>query len=201
MLSYAFGYYIGQNIAWLFSSWVISMLVCAVLPAIIFIADSHNGVRALTVFVGWASVAFISEFVLKIGHSTFDGDTKNQLLPLVATLDAFVFLLITFITNVNDASPVIWIILLGTHVIYVWGIWHFNNYAKRVHDHRTYFSTYIFVLVANDVFFFIIALIVHGHPLNFIAVLIAGALTAAGLLLSTRSDMVMQWLSVRPEEN
>lgn len=197
MVSYAFGYFVGQNLAWLLSSWVISLLACAVVPAMIFIFDQSSASRALTTFLGWASVVVVPEFVLQIGHSTFDGDTKNQLLPLLAVFDALIFLAITIVTNVNDSSPVIWVILLAAHVLYVWGIWHVNHYAKRVHDHHKYFFAYMFVLIFNDVYFLIVALIGHGHPLNFISVAIASVLTAVPLVLFSRNDAVMQWVMSR----
>lgn len=197
MISFAFGYFVGQNIAWLLSSWVISLLVCAVVPATVFIFDSDAAPRTFTAFLGWASVVVVPEFVLQIGHSTFDGDSKNQLLPLLAVFDALVFVVITIVVNVNDASPVIWVVLLAAHVVYVWGIWHVNHYAKRVHDHHKYFFPYMLVLICNDVYFLIVALIIHGHPLNFISVLIASLLTAVPLLLTSRSDAIMRWMATR----
>lgn len=200
MLSFAFGYYIGQNVAWLLSSWVVSLLVCAVLPAVAFIIDSSTAARTFTVFVGWASVAAVPEYVLKTGHATFDGDVKNQLLPMLAVFDALVFIFISAATNVNDASPVIWLFLLWVHALYVWGIRHINHYVRRVHDDRGYFYTYMLVLICNDLFFFIVSLIVHGHPLNFISVLIAGALTGVPLLLASRNEVVLAWLTSRGGE-
>ncbi len=194
MISYVFGYLIGQNIAWLLSSWVISLLVCAVVPSTVFIFDSDSAPRTLTAFLGWASVVVVPEFVLQIGHATFDGDTKNQLLPLLAVFDALVFVVITIVVNVNDSSPIVWVILLAAHVVYVWGIQYVNHYAKRVRDHHKYFFPYMLVLIFNDVFFLIVALVVHGHPLNFISVLIASALTAVPLFLSSRNEAIMRWV-------
>lgn len=197
MLSYAFFYFVGQNIAWLLSSWTISLLVCVVAPISVFIFDSKYVAQALTVFVGWASVVVVPEFVLKVGHVTFDVDIKNQLLPLLAVFDALVFVVITIIINVNDSSPAVWIILLGAHVLYVWGIWHINFFAKRIqepHHIRSYFATYLLILIVNDMYFLVISLIIHGHALNFIAVLVAGCLTAIPLLFASHNTF-QSWIA------
>ena len=197
MLSYAFFYFIGQNVAWLLSSWLISLLVCVAAPISVFIFDSKYVAQALTVFVGWASVVMVPEFVLKVGHVTFDNDIKNQLLPLLAVFDSLVFVVITIVINVNDSAPAVWIILLGAHVLYVWGIWHINFFAKRICEPahaRSYFATYLLILIANDMYFLIISLIVHGHALNFISVLVAGCLTAVPLLFASH-DIFQAWIT------
>lgn len=194
MLSYAFFYFVGQNITWLFSSWLVSLLVCATFPIVVMIVDGSAAVRATTVFIGWASVFFIPEFVLKIEHVTFHGDIKHQLTLLMAAFDMLIFVGISFAINVNDSSLVIWTMLLGAHVFYVWGIWYFNFYAKRVQDHHTFFATYMLVLIANDIYFLLVSLIVHGHPLNFTSVLIAGLLTAVPLLFLSRNEVFVNWV-------
>jgi len=197
MLSYAFFYFVGQNVAWLLSSWLVSLLICAVAPVAVFIFDSKYAFNAITVFVGWASVVVIPEFVLKIGHVTFDSDIKNQLLPLLAVFDALVFVVITIIINVNDSSPAVWTVLLGAHVLYVWGIWHVNFFAKRIREPshaRSYFATYLLILIINDLYFLVISLIIHGHPLNFIAVFVAGCLTAIPLLFASH-DTFQTWIA------
>lgn len=194
MLSFAFFYFVGQNIAWLLSSWMVSGLVCTIIPVVVLLMGVDHGSNSLTVFVGWASVVVVPEFIFKIEHSTFDGDIKNQLLPILAVFDALIFVALTIIVNMNDSAPAVWIFLLAAHALYVNAIWHINNYAKRVHTPYRYFATYMGVLLANDIFFLIVSLIIHGHPLNFISVLIAGVLTTLQLVFMARTPYFSQWL-------
>lgn len=193
MFSQTFLYFIGQNIAWLLSSWIKSLAVCAFLFLITICVSTNYITQALTVFVGWASVVVVPEFILKITHVTFDDHIKHQLLPLLVLIDALVFALFTTVVNANDASPVIWVILIPAHVLYAWLIYQANALAKRVQDFRIYFATYALVLVANDMFFLIVSLIIHGHPLNFISVVIAGVLTGIPLLFAS-STVFTQWV-------
>lgn len=194
MLSYAFFYFVGQNITWLFSSWLVSLLVCAAFPIATLAVNGSSAVVATAVFIGWASVFFIPEFVLKIEHVTFHGDIKHQLTPLMAVFDMLVFVGISTVINVNDSSLAVWTILLGVHVFYVWGIWYFNFYAKRVQDHHIFFAVYMLLLIANDVYFLLVSLILHGHPLNFTSVLIAGLLSGLALLFLTRNEGFVAWV-------
>jgi hypothetical protein len=193
MFSQTFLYFIGQNIAWLLSSWIKSLVVCALLFLVTICVSTDYTTQALTVFVGWASVVVVPEFILKVTHMTFDDHIKHQLLPLLVLVDALVFALFTTVVNANDASPVIWVILIPAHVLYAWLIYQANALAKRVQDFRIYFATYALVLVANDMFFLIVSLIIHGHPLNFISVVIAGVLTGIPLLFAS-STVFTQWV-------
>lgn len=192
MLSYAFFYFVGQNVAWLVSTWYISLLVLAIIPLIVVIADSTYVWHACTVFIGWAPVAFVPEYVLKIAHATFNGHVTSQMLPIVVTCECLIFVAVTILINANDSSPVFWMILLGVHVGYVWTIWYMNNYTKQivspVHA-RSYYFTYMLVLIVNDVYFLIISLIVHGHALNFMSVFIAAILTGVPLLFANHSAL------------
>lgn len=193
MLSQAFFYFVGQNITWLLSSWVKSLSVCAVICVVVLLVNLDYAAHGLTTLVGWASVVVVPEFILKITHVTFDTHIKYQLLPILVLLDVFIFVCITIVVNVNDSSPAVWILLMAAHFAYVWIIWHVNNFSKRVQDVRIYFATYLLTLVANDAYFLIVALIVHGHPLNFISVAIAGVLTAVPLLFAS-SEAFAQWV-------
>lgn len=193
MLSRAFFYFVGQNITWLLSSWQKSLLVCSLVCAAVLLVSVNYYEQALTALVGWASVVVVPEFILKVTHVTFDAHIKHQMLPMLVALDAIIFIVITIIVNVNDASPIVWVLLMAAHVGYVWIMWHVNIFAKRVHDVRIYFATYLLTLLANDTYFLIVALIIHGHPLNFIAVAIAAVLTAIPLMFAS-SDAFAQWI-------
>lgn len=193
MLSQAFFYFVGQNITWLLSSWIKSLCLCVFIGLIVLCVDLNYIGHALTALVGWASVVVVPEFILKITHMTFEAHIKYQLLPLVLVIDAFVFVALTIIVNVNDSSPAVWVLLMAAHVGYVWAIWHVNNFSRRVQDVRLYFATYLLTLLANDAYFLIIALVVHGHPLNFISVVIAGVLTAVPLFFAS-SEAFAQWV-------
>lgn len=190
MLSYAFFYFVGQNVAWLVSTWYISLLALAIIPLIVTIADSTYTLHACAVFFGWAPVAFVPEYVLKISHATFNGHVTSQMLPILVTCECLIFIAITILINTNDSSPIVWMILLGAHVAYAWMIWYMNNYTKQIvnQDHsRSYYFTYVMVLVLNDIYFLIISLIVHGHALNFMSVFIAAILTSVPLLFANHA--------------
>ena len=193
-MTYAYFYLLGQNIAYLTTTWKVSAPIILLVAAIAAIASGFTDVTILGLFFGWASVAYIVEKKVQVDTRLlhFNQDPTTHFHGLVLAMEIIFFAVCSLILLVDDGSVVLWLLIMLAHALYVFVVFFVNKASKKIDQHRDavkFFFVYFMILAFTDSWFVILSMIVHDRRQNIIGIVVVTLLSQLAIYFLNTYDI------------
>lgn len=196
-MSNGFFYIVGQGVGYITSSWAVSLAINLLVVVAALLTGNETVFSVLSIFLGWASIVLIPEWLLGISSIVFSKKASTQLLILVYTIEVSTYVLISLLIFVDDSNPFLWLFLAVAHLAYIVGMETINQYSNRIsHTQLThltwqYYIVFAVVTVGTDLLMGVVVAI-SDRPITIWTVTISAFVTliiSALVLLNHRQTI------------
>ncbi len=193
-MTYAYFYLVGQNIAYLSTTWKISVPVTIVIGLIAAFSTSFADLSIIGLFWGWLSVFYVVETKIQVDTTLFHffKDPSSHFQGLILALEIIGFIAMSLALLVDDGSVWIWMLIIIAHGVYVCVLFTVNKASKKIErqqDAMRYYFIYLMILVFADSYFVILSMIVHDRRQNLVGIIVLTILSQASIYILSNYDI------------
>lgn len=203
-MTYAYFYLVGQNIAYLSTTWKVTLPLICLIGLIAAVASGFTDPSICGLVWGWLSVAYIVENNVQVDTTLyhFNRNPAMHFQGLVLAIEIILFTMMSLALLVDDGSVWIWMLIIFAHLIYVMLLFAVNKASKKIEKHvdaLRYYFIYFMVLGFTDCFFIVLSMIVHDRRQNLIGIVIATLLSQAAIYVLRNYDVNKFFIPLRSD--